>query len=141
MATDSSPGATTISLRIPADESWIHIARLAASGVAARLDMDLDRLEDLKLAVSEACVDRLETMAALDLISIDFHVGATELVVDVAGDQPDADDGASVDDENYALTLMQAVVDGVSREVNQEGVLIIRLTMRIGGQEAPESAR
>lgn len=44
-----------VELRIPAEPEWVGVARLAAAGIASRLDFSIEDLEDLKLAVAEAC--------------------------------------------------------------------------------------
>jgi serine/threonine-protein kinase RsbW len=42
-------------MRIPARPEWVRVVRLATAGVAARLGFSYDEVEDLKLAVAEAC--------------------------------------------------------------------------------------
>jgi serine/threonine-protein kinase RsbW len=42
-------------MRIPARSEWVRVVRLATAGVAARLGFSYDEVEDLKLAVAEAC--------------------------------------------------------------------------------------
>jgi serine/threonine-protein kinase RsbW len=45
----------SVEMRIPAQPAWVRVARLATAGVAARLGFSYDDIEDLKLAVAEAC--------------------------------------------------------------------------------------
>ena len=42
-------------LRIPADSAYLAVLRTATAGLAARLDFTLDDIEDLRIAVDEAC--------------------------------------------------------------------------------------
>src|SRR5690349_6547925 len=49
MASDS------IELRVPADPAYLAVIRTAAAGLAARLELTLDEIEDLRIAVDEAC--------------------------------------------------------------------------------------
>ena len=44
-----------ITLTVPAKESALMVVRLTAAGVAARMEMDLETLDDVKTAVYEAC--------------------------------------------------------------------------------------
>jgi serine/threonine-protein kinase RsbW len=44
-----------VELRIPARAEWVALARLAAATVANRLRFSIDEIEDVKLAVAEAC--------------------------------------------------------------------------------------
>jgi hypothetical protein len=45
-----------IELSIPARADLLHLVRLTAGVVAARLDLDLDDVEDLRLGVEELCL-------------------------------------------------------------------------------------
>lgn len=47
--------ANSVEMRIPASAEWVRVVRLATAGVAARLGFSYDDIEDLKLAVAEAC--------------------------------------------------------------------------------------
>jgi len=42
-------------LRIPARAEWVFVARLSVAAIATRLDLSVEDIEDLKLAVAEAC--------------------------------------------------------------------------------------
>ncbi len=44
-----------VELRIPARPEWVALARLAAATVANRMQFSLEDIEDVKLAVAEAC--------------------------------------------------------------------------------------
>jgi serine/threonine-protein kinase RsbW len=44
-----------VELRIPSRPEWVALARLAAATVANRLSFSIEEIEDVKLAVAEAC--------------------------------------------------------------------------------------
>ena len=44
-----------VELRIPCRAEWVALARLAAAAVANRLKFSIEEIEDVKLAVAEAC--------------------------------------------------------------------------------------
>jgi serine/threonine-protein kinase RsbW len=44
-----------VELRIPSRPEWVALARLAAATVANRLQFSIEEIEDVKLAVAEAC--------------------------------------------------------------------------------------
>ena len=44
-----------VELRLPADSAYVVRAPHATAGLAARLDFTLDDIEDLRIAVGEAC--------------------------------------------------------------------------------------
>ena len=47
--------ADSIELRVHADPAYLAVIRTAAAGLAARLELTLDEIEDLRIAVDEAC--------------------------------------------------------------------------------------
>jgi serine/threonine-protein kinase RsbW len=47
--------AELVELRIPSRPEWVALARLAAATVANRLRFSIEEIEDVKLAVAEAC--------------------------------------------------------------------------------------
>jgi serine/threonine-protein kinase RsbW len=49
-----------VNLTIPAKPDYVGIARLAVSGVANRMGFTYDEIEDLKLAVAEACTNAVD---------------------------------------------------------------------------------
>lgn len=44
-----------VELRIPSRPEWVALARLAAATVANRLNFSIEEIEDVRLAVAEAC--------------------------------------------------------------------------------------
>ena len=44
-----------VELRVPADTAYVAVLRTTTAGLAARLDFTLDDIEDLRMAVGEAC--------------------------------------------------------------------------------------
>jgi serine/threonine-protein kinase RsbW len=42
-------------LRLPAETAYVSVLRMTTAGIAARLDFTLDDIEDLRIAVGEAC--------------------------------------------------------------------------------------
>ncbi|HEX2038863.1 MAG TPA: ATP-binding protein [Acidimicrobiales bacterium] len=57
----------TIELEIPARPEFVGLARLVVSSLASsRRDLPDDRIDDLKLAVSEACTNAIEAHAEVE---------------------------------------------------------------------------
>ena len=49
-----------VELRLPAESAYVAVLRMTTAGLAARLDFTLDDIEDLRMAVGEACALVLE---------------------------------------------------------------------------------
>ncbi|MFD0854991.1 anti-sigma factor, partial [Actinomadura adrarensis] len=44
-----------VTVKLPAAGAYLSVLRTATAGLAARLDFTLDEIEDLRIAVDEAC--------------------------------------------------------------------------------------
>jgi len=103
-----SQASWRVRLTLPADNRYLHIVRLTASGAAAEAGLDAAEVEDLKIAVDELCsvaIAGAETGCELDL---DFSVGTDGLVVEAtvpAQQEPTLDE--------LAQAILDATVDSV----------------------------
>lgn len=50
----------SVSLTIPAKPDYVGVARLVVSGIANRMGFSYDEIEDVKLAVAEACTNSVD---------------------------------------------------------------------------------
>lgn len=81
-----------IEMKIPAEPEYVGIVRLTLSGVASRMGYTYDDIEDLKIAVSEACTNAVQHAYKDENkgeVSVRFGVFEDRLEVIVA-DQGDA---------------------------------------------------
>lgn len=90
-----------IRLTIPADACWLTVARLTVSGVASRLGASYEEVDDIKVAVSEACTNAIdhafrEPSSGPPVICIQCHPGEGALRIEVA------DEGCGFDPEQAA---------------------------------------
>jgi serine/threonine-protein kinase RsbW len=51
----TAPEKPDVLLRVPADGAYVSVLRTMTAGLAARLDFTVDDIEDLRIAVGEAC--------------------------------------------------------------------------------------
>jgi len=124
------PGPTTISLTVPASPSSIAIVRTVAATVAGRLDVPYDTVDDLRIAVAEAC-NRILTSAP--------H--ATELRLDVAWDEASLvatvstavspGDRAPAHATAWEWRIIEGLTDHASEAIT-DGRLAIELRIGIG---------
>jgi hypothetical protein len=52
---DAGDGERTVVLSLPAQPELWSLARMTASGIASRLDFEVEEIEDLRLAIDELC--------------------------------------------------------------------------------------
>jgi hypothetical protein len=110
------PQPDEITLTLPHEREFHRVAHLVLGGLAVRLELTIETLEDLQLALS-AILDRAKSdgdvtvsMALLDGV-LETRVGPVDLSEDLAG----ADD-----DQSLSLRrILWAVVDDVQIEGDQ----------------------
>jgi serine/threonine-protein kinase RsbW len=72
-----------VELRIPCKPEFVAIVRLAIAAVAHRLAYSMDEIEDLKLAVAEACTNAIQHASESPAIDIRCELTEDELSVRV----------------------------------------------------------
>jgi serine/threonine-protein kinase RsbW len=121
-----------VTVRLPAEGAYLSVLRTATAGLAARLDFTLDEIEDLRIAVDEACAmllsqaqpgGSLECVFALDDDAMTISVSAQCLAP-----QPPASD-------TFAWTVLSALAGSVEAHVGPGNLLtiVMRKTREISG--------
>jgi serine/threonine-protein kinase RsbW len=77
-------GSDVVLLTVPADGAYLGVLRTAAAGLAARLHFTLDEIEDLRIAVDEACAMLIRLAAPAAPLRCRFALTDEELGVEVA---------------------------------------------------------
>ncbi len=55
-----SSAAPVVELRIPGQPEFVSVARLTLAGIASRMDFPYERIEDMKVALAEACNNAIQ---------------------------------------------------------------------------------
>ena len=115
--------ANEVQLRMPADGAFVSALRTLTAGLAARCDLTIDQIEDLRIAVDEACSLLLPHMAAPAHLTADFTLepGAIRVVASVP-----ADPSAKPDQGGLAWTVLSALADDLLVS-NDDGVLSVAI--------------
>ena len=126
---DPVEATEVVELKVPADPAYLAVIRTAAAGLAARLDLTLDEIEDLRIAVDEACAVLLERRAheGHDLrASFEIRPGALDVVI--TGPPGSSDPERS----EFSWSVLEALVGTVETGLGTSGRWI-RLS-RIGNR-------
>ncbi len=116
--------ADVVEMRVPADVVFVSTLRLTAASLAARCELTVDDIEDLRLAVDEACALLLPHATAASTLDARFELSDGYLAVhsSVA-----SDDTAEPDRSGFAWTVLGALASTV--DVRQaDGRLTISVT-------------
>lgn len=50
----------SLSISVPSKPEYVSVVRLAASSIASRIGFDVEQIEDIKVAVAEACTNAIQ---------------------------------------------------------------------------------
>ena len=119
-----------VELRIPARAEWVAVARLAAAAVGSRMRFSVDEIDDLKLAIAEACTNCIQRSEGIENIDIRWDASPTELRVTVTGDgrAPKLESVKSDDPKvgGLGVFLIRALMDEVEYDVDpQRGARLV----------------
>ena len=114
-----------VELRLPADLAYVSVLRSTAAGVASRLDFALPTIEDLRVAVGEACALALPVADEGTSLTAEFFLARTHLTITVAvtGSEVQAPDH-----DSFAWQVLDTLAAQATSEVT-EGRLAIVLTV------------
>jgi serine/threonine-protein kinase RsbW len=109
-----------VDLRVPADPAYLAVVRTATAGLATRLNLTLDEIEDLRIAVDEACSLLLEGRAHPGrTLNAAFSVGKGTISVIIAGPAQELPKDAS-----FSWSVLRALAGEVITGVNDSGAWI-----------------
>ena len=118
-----------VELRVPADPAYLAVVRTATAGLATRLNLTLDEIEDLRIAVDEACSLLLAGRAHPGrTLNASFSVGNGTISVIITGPVSELPEGAS-----FSWSVLRALAGEVVTGAGADGAWI-KLTHV--GQEA-----
>lgn len=130
---DPHAARADVELRLPADGAYVSVLRTTTAGLAARLDFTIDDIEDLRIAVGEACALVLPEADPGASVEARFHLAPAELTVSVsvAASAPVTPDFDSFAWQVLTTLASSAEVDGAN------GRFGVTLTMRSSVQPGP----
>jgi serine/threonine-protein kinase RsbW len=112
----SSPPPETVSAQIPARAEFVHVLRSVAASAAARMNLSVDAIDDLRMSVDEACAELLKAVPSGSVLELSIlRTGIdVEAVVSVDGDP------SAWPPNGHERTLAWQVLSGLSDEVTFE---------------------
>ena len=123
-AAGTPPTEDFVEVRLPADGAYLSVLRTATAGLAARLDFTIDEIEDLRIAVDEACAMLLAQVVADTELYCRFTLAAPTLTVAVTAPTRDGKVPAR---DTFAWTVLTALAGDVTATVDSDQHLTITL--------------
>ncbi len=126
-------------MSIPAGTAYVGIIRLAVASLARTAGFDEERVDDIRIAVSEACTNAVlahEEAGVTDPITVGWTEAADRVVVEVRDNVGDSGSApASPQDSQgfstrmvMSVALLQEMADDVHIETADSGGTASRLT-------------
>ncbi|MCX8053021.1 MAG: ATP-binding protein [Armatimonadetes bacterium] len=128
-----------VELIIPCRPEFVGVARLVMLGVASRMRFSYDEVEDIRLAVGEACTTSVEwaerNRRSDSTIVLRSEITPDKLTVDIidtAGSRKDeADSSDDQDKEDLGALLITLLVDEIKIEPGPDGTRV-RMVKHVG---------
>jgi serine/threonine-protein kinase RsbW len=135
----SAPGTSTlppptardrVTIKMPAEGAYLSVLRTATAGLAARLDFTLDEIEDLRIAVDEACAMLLAEADAGSVLECDFELGGDTMTISVS-----AQTGQLPAKDTFAWTVLTALAGCVDSRIGpgDRVTIVLRKTRGYSG--------
>ena len=113
-ARPAGTGADQVTVRMPADGAYLSVLRTATAGLAARLDFTLDDIEDMRIAVDEACAMLLSQAIPGSSLECSFTLSPDDMTIAVSvpclNPRPPSGD-------TFAWTVLSALAGAVEAQV------------------------
>ncbi len=116
-----------VAIRLPATGVYLSVLRTATAGLAARLDFTLDEIEDLRIAVDEACAMLLSKAVPGADLECEFELRNDAMNVSVSVLTLD---GIEPSRDTFAWTVLNALAGAVDSRTDADYRVVIELTKR-----------
>ena len=130
---DRETGQDHVTVSMPAEGAYLSVLRTATAGLAARLDFTLDEIEDLRIAVDEACAMLLSQAIQGTNLECAFDLGADMMTITVSVIAAEPQIPAR---DTFAWTVLSALAGTVDSRLGADDQVSIVLRKR---RETPVS--
>lgn len=124
-----------IELNIPAKPEYMMVVRLTASAIACRVDFCIDDIEDLKVAVAEACIMLMNQKHSPNILNIIFSIQTNEaLKIDITVDEPVLDiDSRPETERELGFFILKSLMDDIEIKTEDNKIYGISMYKKCGG--------
>ena len=119
-----------VELKVPASRDMMLVLRLTTAGIIARTALTVDRMDDVKMAVEEACNCLIgDEDNAPSCLCLRFNQEDKHLVIRISGDNISAGRCISEDESCVICCILESLVDKV--EVEKDGEMVHAVVLRV----------
>ncbi|MCD0448173.1 anti-sigma factor [Actinocorallia sp. API 0066] len=123
-----------VTVKLPAASAYLSVLRTATAGLAVRLDFTIDEIEDLRIAVDEACAMLLAQAVPGTDLTCEFELtgDAMRIAVSVL-----TVDGRTPSRDTFAWTVLSSLAGEVDATTGPDDRVTVTLQKRRGAGGAP----
>ncbi len=131
----------TIKMEITSNPEYVSIIRLTTSGIANKIGFSIDDIEDLKVAISEACTNAIKHSLE-DRFTIIYTIIENGLTVEIIDNgkgyevkevnEPSIDNLDNLKEGGMGLFIIEALMDDVVVESKDGQGTSIKMTKYLG---------
>ena len=128
----------TIKMEIPANPDYVSILRLTTSGIANKLGFSMDDIEDMKVAVSEACSNAVKHSED-NKVSINFNLLNNGIQIEIIDngkgydvDSIETPDLSNPKEGGLGLFIIRTLMDEVNISSRGNQGTTIKMTKYLG---------
>ena len=120
-----------VELKLPAEQNMMLVLRLTTAGVVARAGLTVDRMDDVKMAVEEACNCLIGGDPAPRRLCLRFAVEENFLKIRICSDG-ECTGAANADELGVVRCILESLVDGVDLCMHGDAFGAVELRIALG---------
>lgn len=120
-----------VELTLPAQRSMMLVLRLTTAGVIARAGLTVDRMDDVKMAVEEACSCMIGESGGPKRLRLRFVQAQDGLRIRVCGDGECGGTPIREDERTVIRCILESLVDGVDIRMHGDAVGAVELRVSL----------
>ena len=120
-----------VELKLPAQQNMMLVMRLTTAGVIARAGLTVDRINDVKLAVEEACSCLIQAASNPKTLCLRFFEDEAGLKIRICGDCVCSGEEDTEDELSVVKCILESLVDGVVLHTHGNDVGSIELHINL----------
>lgn len=118
-----------VELNLPAEQSMMLVLRLTTAGVVTRAGLTVDRMDDVKMAVEEAC-NCLIGGGDIHRLCLRFEEEQDFLRIRICGDG-ECTSAANPDEMGVVRCILESLVDGVDMCMRGDAIGAVELRIAL----------
>ena len=119
-----------VELKLPAEQNMMLVLRLTTAGVVARAGLTVDRMDDVKMAVEEACNCLIGGNPAPRRLCLRFAAEENFLKIRICGDG-ECTVAANADELGVARCILESLGDGVDMCMHGDAIGTVELRIAL----------